>query len=41
MVASHLLLIIAAILFGVVCATVPYHHDISNRERMKFKARPP
>jgi hypothetical protein len=41
MVASHLLLIMAAIIFGIVCATVPYHHNISNRDRMNFKARPP
>jgi hypothetical protein len=41
MVASHLLLIMAAIIFGIVCATVPYHHNITNRERMNFGARPP
>jgi len=41
MVAAHLLLIFASIIFGIICATVPYHHNISNRDRMRFRAQPP
>ncbi len=41
MVAAHFLLIFASVIFGIICATVPYHHNISNRDRMRFKAEPP
>jgi hypothetical protein len=41
MVAAHFLLIFASLIFGIICATVPYHHDISNRDRMRFRAEPP
>jgi hypothetical protein len=41
MVAAHLLLIFASLIFGIICAIVPYHHNISNRDRMYFRAKPP
>lgn len=39
--ALELILLILGILLGIVCAVLPYRHDISNQERMNFGAIAP
>jgi hypothetical protein len=41
MAALELILLILGILLGIFCATLPYIHNISNEERINFKAMPP
>jgi hypothetical protein len=41
MVALEIILFFVAILFGILCSTIPYKHTITNRDRMNFDARPP
>ena len=36
--ALEVILIIVAILFGIICAKLPYQQPITNHERMEFKA---
>ena len=35
------LLIVIAVLFGLICAKLPYRNPITNHQRMMFKATPP
>ena len=37
--ALEVILTILAILFGIICAKLPYKHPITNHERMAYKAK--
>jgi hypothetical protein len=41
MAALEILLIIFAVILGIICAKIPYKHNISNSERINFMALPP
>ena len=41
MAALELLLLMLGILLGIICAVIPYVHNISNTKRMNFQAIPP
>jgi len=41
MAALELLLLLFGILLGIICAVLPYYHDISSEERINFGALPP
>ena len=41
MVALEILLIVLAVIFGLICAKIPYKHPITNSQRLSFGALPP
>jgi hypothetical protein len=41
MAALELILLVFGILLGIICAILPYVHNISNTERMNYGAIPP